>query len=74
MLPLSLVQPLHDQLAYAKSLYDEDRLFHRNGVMLPDALERKYPSASTQWGWYWAFPSDHESTEPRTGMIWRHHL
>lgn len=52
MLPQSLVQPLRDQLAYAKSLYEEDRLFHLNGVMLPDALERKYPSASTQWGWY----------------------
>jgi integron integrase len=74
MLPLSLVQPLREQLAYAKSLYEEDRLNRRNGVMLPDALERKYPSAGTHWSWYWAFPSDHESTDPRIGIVRRHHL
>jgi hypothetical protein len=60
MLPLSLVQPLREQLEYAKSLYEGDRLYRRNGVVLPDALERKYPSAGAQWGWYWAFPSDHD--------------
>jgi integron integrase len=74
MLPLSLVQPLRDQLTYAKSLYEEDRLYRRNGVMLPDALERKYPAAGTQWGWYWVFPSDHESTDPRSGIVRLHHL
>jgi integrase len=41
MLPLSLVQPLRDQLEYAKSLYEDNRLYPRYGVMLPDALERK---------------------------------
>jgi integrase len=74
MLPLSLVQPLRGHLAYAKALYEEDRLHRCNGVMLPDALERKYPAAGTQWGWFWAFPSDHESTDPRSGMVRRHHL
>lgn len=74
MLPMTLVQPLRDQIAYARTLYDEDRLNQRNGVMLPGVLERKYPSASTQWGWYWVFPSDHESTDPRNGVRRRHHL
>lgn len=74
MLPLSLVQPLREQVALAKTWYDEDRLNRRNGVMLPGALERKYPAAGTQWGWYWVFPSDHESTDLRSGVIRRHHL
>ncbi|MFC7516356.1 tyrosine-type recombinase/integrase [Herbaspirillum sp. GCM10030257] len=74
MLPLSLAQPVRDQSEYAKSLYEDDRLYRRNGVMLSDALERKYPSAGTQWGWYWAFPSDHESPDPRSGIVRRHHL
>lgn len=74
MLPLSLVQPLRDQLAYAKALYEEDRLHRSNGVMLPGALEHKYPAASTQWGWFWAFPPDHESRDPRSGIVRRHHL
>lgn len=56
MLPLSLVQPLRDQLTYAKSRYEEDRLYRRNGVMSPNVLERKYPAAGTQWGGYWTFP------------------
>jgi integron integrase len=74
MLPLSLVQPLRDQLAYAKALYEDDRRHRRHGVMLPGALERKYPAAGTQWGWYWAFPSDHESMDPRSEIIRRHHV
>lgn len=74
MLPLALVQPLREQVDCAKKRYQEDRLFYRNGAMLPEALERKYPAASTQWGWFWVFPSDHESTDPRSGIIRRHHI
>lgn len=74
MLPLSLLQPLREQVARARERYDDDRLNRRNGVMLPGALERKYPAAAIQWGWYWVFPADHESTDPRTGIIRRHHL
>jgi integron integrase len=74
MLPLALVQPLREQLERARSFYDEDRAAKRPGVMLPDALERKYPKAATQWGWFWAFPSDHESTDPRSGIVRRHHM
>jgi integrase len=42
--------------------------------MLPDALDRKYSKAATQWGWFWVFPSDHESTDPRSGIMRRHHM
>ncbi|WP_292934238.1 tyrosine-type recombinase/integrase [Noviherbaspirillum sp.] len=41
MLPLALVAALREQIAYARSCYDEDRAGSRPGVMLPDALERK---------------------------------
>lgn len=74
MLPLSLVQPLREQIAHAKTWYEEDRLKDRNGVMLPGALERKYPAAGKQWGWFWVFPADHESTDPRSGIVRRHHI
>lgn len=46
----------------------------RPGVLLPDALERKYTRAATQRGWFWIFPSDHESTAPRSGIVRRHHI
>ncbi len=73
MLPLALVAPLREQIACARSVYDEDRAACRSGVMLPDALERKYRKAATQWGWFWVFPSDHESCDPRSGVVRRHH-
>lgn len=74
MLPLSLVKPLKEQIEKARQLYDADRISNRTGVMLPHALERKYPAAATQWGWFWVFPSDHESTDPRSGVVRRHHV
>lgn len=74
MLPLSLAVPLREQIAQARVAYDADRNGQRRGVMLPDALEKKYPRAATQWGWFWVFPSDHESTDPRSGVIRRHHM
>jgi len=38
-------------------------------VSLPDALEKKYPSAPKEWGWQWVFPSDKLSVDPRTGNL-----
>jgi integron integrase len=74
MLPLSLVAPLKEQIEAARQFYNDDRLHNRQGVMLPYALERKYPTAGTHWNWFWVFPSDHESTDPRSGVVRRHHV
>lgn len=48
MLPLALAAPLKEQFAAARSWDDADRADNRPGVMLPDALERKYVNAGTQ--------------------------
>jgi integron integrase len=74
MLPLSLVQPLRNQIATSRSAYDADWLHGRPGVALPAALERKYPQAGKQWSWFWVFPANHESTDPRSGIARRHHI
>ncbi len=74
MLPIALVTPLREQIESARRIYNGDRSTGRPGVMLPDALERKYTKAATQWGWFWVFPSDHESTDPRSGIVRRHHM
>lgn len=74
ILPLSLVQPLKDQIGIARAIFEQDRAQGRQGVMLPYALERKYPKAGQQLGWFWVFPSDHEATDPRTGIVRRHHV
>lgn len=44
------------------------------GVELPYALERKYPRAGTTWAWFWVFPQERLSVDPRSGVIRRHHL
>jgi integrase len=41
---------------------------------LPYALTKKYPNADKEWGWQYIFPSDVLSTDPRSGIIRRHHL
>jgi integrase len=66
MLPLALAPALREQLAHARSLWAADRAAGRPGVELPGALARKYPRAGESWGWFWVFPSDHESTDPRS--------
>jgi hypothetical protein len=42
-------------------------------VMLPYALEVKYPSAASEFGWQWVFPSACRSIDPRSGIERRHH-
>ena len=46
--PRVLEEPLLRQLEYARALFDRDRKEGVPGVYLPNALERKYPSASTE--------------------------
>jgi len=74
MLPRSLAQPLREQQARARRLWAADVAGQRGGVDLPDALERKYPQAGSSWAWFWVFPQSTHSTDPRTGVVRRHHL
>ncbi len=74
MLPQSLVQPLRSQLAHARQLWLQDQAQGRGGVAMPDALERKYPRAGASWPWFWVFPQATHSSDPRSGVVRRHHL
>ncbi|MEW6003186.1 MAG: tyrosine-type recombinase/integrase, partial [Nitrospirota bacterium] len=56
-----------------RNLYDEDRSKKLNGVYLPGALEKKYPKAGKEWGWFWLFPSKSLSIDPRTHIVRRHY-
>jgi integrase len=42
-------------------------------VALPDAFDRKVPSATTDWLWQWVFPSATLSVDPRSGERRRRH-
>lgn len=74
MLPRSLEAPLRAQLSRSRVLWDADRRSGMGGVEMPYALEQKYPRAGETWAWHWVFPADALSTDPRTGVIRRHHL
>ncbi len=74
MLPQSLVAPLRAQLGVSRQTWAEDVEADCAGVQMPGALARKYPRAGASWGWFWVFPQDHHATDPRTGVLRRHHL
>lgn len=74
MLPASLLDELKAHLERVHDIWREDRAANCAGVQLPDALERKYPNAPTEWGWFWVFPAPSESLDPRSGLRRRHHL
>ena len=65
---------LRAQLEKAEALHRKDRAAGLAGVWMPVALGRKYPSAGRSLGWFWVFPSRTLSTDPRVGIVRRHHL
>ncbi|CAD7845494.1 MAG: Integron integrase IntIPac [Olavius algarvensis Delta 4 endosymbiont] len=74
VLPDSIVPSLKKHLKSIRKIYEKDRAGNQPGVELPGALERKMPNASTEWAWFWVFPSHTLSTDPRSGIVRRHHI
>lgn len=74
ILPESLVSPLQTYLLQRRVLFDDDIRLGKASVYLPDALERKYPNAATDWIWQYIFPSGSFSIDPRSGVERRHHI
>jgi integron integrase len=65
---------LRVQLHEAEALHKADRQAGLAGVWMPQALDRKYPNAGRELGWFWVFPSRTLSTDPHAGVVRRHHL
>jgi integrase len=74
MLPEALSAGLRDQLRQAQALWQDDVTHGCAGVEMPDALARKYPRSGASWAWFWVFPQGTHSTDPRSGIVRRHHL
>ena len=74
VLPERLKDDLIQYISSVRSLHEKDREQDINGVYLPDALDRKYPNAGKEWGWFWLFPSQSLSIDPRTLVVRRHHI
>ena len=74
LLPRSVVQPLKAHLIEVKYLHEKDLDAGYGQVYLPSALEQKHPKADRAWAWQYVFPASCRSTDPRSGLVRRHHL
>ncbi|WP_365775285.1 integron integrase [Nitrosomonas sp.] len=74
MLPGSLLEAMHHQLARRRKWYDEDILAGKADVWLPDALAVKYPGAPREWGWQYVFAARKYSVDSRSQAERRHHI
>jgi integron integrase len=74
LLPASLKERLQVQIQKILALHQQDLADGYGEVYMPHALERKYPAAARSPGWQYVFPSTRLGTDPRSGVIRRHHL
>ena len=74
VLPAILVDPLQEHLRRVRMIHQQDLDRGYGSVYLPYALERKYPTAHEEWHWQYVFPAHSRSTDPRSGVVRRHHL
>ena len=57
MLPASVTADLRTHLDSVKRLHEADLSRGLGRVVLPDALDAKYPSAGRSWPWQFVFPA-----------------
>jgi integron integrase len=73
-LPSAVVDALRRHLEMVRQLHQTDLAPGGGRVMLPDALDKKYPSAAKEWGWQFVFPASRICRDPRWGPPTRFHL
>ena len=74
MLPRSVRKSLQTHLGEVRALHRQDLADGFGTAWLPAALQRKYPSAASEWGWQYVFPARDLSRDPRSGAVRRHHV
>ena len=71
---MSLKAPLREHLNTVKAIHERDLADGLGRVLLPDALDRKYPNAPKEWRWQWVFPQENRWKNEKTGEEGRHHV
>ena len=74
MLPAAARETLTGHLAEVGRLHDADLARGFGRVVLPFALDRKFPSAPTEWRWQFVFPAGRICRDPRDGSPSRYHV
>ena len=57
-------EPLTAHLVQVRALHQRTCTWIRSELSFPDALDRKYRNAATEWGWQWVFPASQISMTP----------
>jgi integron integrase len=74
MLPVAVRDRLREHLEDVKRQHARDLAQGMGRVVLPFALDRKYPNASTDWAWQFVFPAARICRDSRWGPPSRFHL
>ncbi len=74
MLPESLKAPLQEHLKKVRAIHEGDLADGWGRVLLPDALDRKYPNAPKEWRWQWVFPQENRWKSTQTREEGWHHV
>jgi len=74
MLPHTAIPLLKNHLESVRELHNADLKSGFGAVWLPDAIDRKIPSASKSWIWQWVFPATSRWKDHRNHTEHRHHL
>ncbi len=73
ILPESVVEDLRDHLKRVKLLHKADLAKGFGSILLPYALNRKYPNADKEFTWKYVFSSNKLSPTREDGVVRRHH-
>ncbi len=74
MLPALVTERLRSHLDGVKQQHERDLAEGVGRAVLPFALDRKYPAASTEWKWQFVFPAARICRDPQWGPPSRFHL
>ena len=74
MLPEVVRERLRQHLSGVERQHERDVAQGVGRAVLPYALDRKYPNASTDWAWQFVFPAVRICRDPRWGAASRYHL
>jgi integrase len=73
-IPERLLAPIRDQVERATAAWQDDVKHNFNGVNCL-GYEKKYRTYPMSLDWYWLFPAESLSTDPKTGKAYmRHHV
>lgn len=69
-----MVAPLKARMERCRGLWQQDRDQQRPGVEMPAGMTLKFPKMGADWAFFWVFPAAGESTDPKSGIVRRHHV